>query len=754
MESASDDATTDSNNNMLDSTAFSMAFAKMPRHQVQDGADASATALRTLLVNSYSTFSLNSTSTNKNKRKRNENSDNIDDDDGNDVDDMVTAAITGKGRQSSNKRHKPWQGSDDDNDEESDQASDPDDSFVKRVKQRKAAAETKKIQRWKQDADRQARQTSQVSQSINDVTYSAAAIWRVVQGRELTPDEEIIAPLIDNERSKFQELRRRNKTKYGINSNKASLAKFKDVCFAAESLCDTKKKTKPVKRKIIIQPDSSDDDDDEKEAKEEKDTVGSDKVEYSAHGKDEKTHEKKTSSSAALDMEPEEQVEAIQAESENEEKDDDDNNDENEPLSVKERLANAWSNNLVPDVDAHGFCWIMDNHEHKTIPFFKPRESNTITSYQDEEWVHVMEINPADDLAVIHGQLVSAWERKSDPDLYAGVKGKDKRYKSQTMRLPGLPIPRSQISILQEAKNPFDMTRQDRILDFGTSRSCQCNKTTRDGMNWRRSDGVLDTVLMIYKEAYAICKLGSYFYETYLSGKTSHQEETMLFQSAARRTMGGSPKDCITRNAVFGMCRGVGTGIGEQIAHAISMEYATPKDLIHAFDACSNDDDREILLAQIKLKNGKRSVAGVASTKIFEGVYGREETKASKSKNKSKTEGKSKGTKSQSKRSEFYKTSQKHGPGTLSEWIKPNKQRQGQKQEQNHKGQKTDKDVKGKNPKEKKSRKSSAKANKLAKLDKSNKSNKKRKPKRIVISDSEDEGVSDAILETSSSDSE
>ena len=657
-----------SNNNMLDSTAFSMAFAKMPRP--------ASTPVKQLLMNSYSSFASNYSSMNKRKRQ-----DNDGDDD--DVEDMIAAAIAGKDDQNSRKKHKAWKGSDDD-DDESDQASDPDDSFVKRVKQRKAAAETKKQQRWKQEMDREMKQSFETGRAIADTTYSAAVIWRAVQGRELTPDEEIIAPLIDNERAKFRALRQRNKTKYGINSNKASLEKFKDVCFAAEAVGDGKQKTRPIKRKIVIQPDSSDDE-------------GDDKIVNAKN-------EHKTSSAAAMDMEPE-QVEAIQAESEDDvdgEKDDDDNKEKG-PTSMKERLANAWANNLIPDPNAHGFCWIMDNHEHKTIPFFKPSESKTITSYEDEEWVHVMEINPADDLAVIHGQLERAWERKSDPDLYSGVKGKDKRLRSQTMRLPGLPIPRSQISILQEAKNPYDMTKQDRILDLGTSRSCQCNKTTRDGMNWRRSDGVLDTVLMIYKEAYAICKEGSYFYETFLSGKTSHQEQTLLFQSAARRTFGGSPKDCMTRNAVLGMCRGVGAGIGEKIAYAISMKYTTPKDLIHAYDACENDDEREILLAPIKLQNSKRSVATVASTMIFEGVYGRRDSDKKSGHGKVKGKSKVESIKSKNgKKASDKQSSKKKKHKQQSEIAKKAKQK-----------------------------------NKAS--NKSEKTKKFRKPKRIIVSDSDEE---------------
>jgi len=246
--------------------------------------------------------------------------------------------------------------------------------------------------------------------------------------------------------------------------------------------------------------------------------------------------------------------------------------------------------------------------------------------------------------------------------------------------------------------------------------------------------------LMIYKEAHAICEKGSYFYETFLSGKTSHEEETLLFQSAARRTFGGSPKDCITRNAVLGMCRGVGTGIGEQIAYAISLKYTTPKDLIHAYDACQDDEEREMLLAPIKLKNSKRTVAQVASTRIFEGVYGRREDSDN---------GKSTKTKSAK-----TKTVAKPRRGQANETSKTEK-RTSKKTNMKLGKEKTHESAKDKSNKSSKSVQDKSAKDKTSK-GKSIKTNKKRKPKRIVISDSdeEDDDKSSAKLIDSSSDSD
>lgn len=225
-----------------------------------------------------------------------------------------------------------------------------------------------------------------------------------------------------------------------------------------------------------------------------------------------------------------------------------------------------------------GYAFLISQEERSIIPFFT-----------DIPFAHVIPLNPSDYAHVISSTLIYALERKSS-DLTAALH--NGRYRDQTERMKGLPVPRCQLGFLHEQpKKSFKRNK-----DVSTLRSCQSSKIFRDGMTWRRSDGILDTVLMLYKDILAILEKGCFYYDTYCLKTPKEKDEQFLIDSIGKRMHGGRPKDNLTPKKVWEMQLANIPGVGSKRASAVTGVYANIKELVHAYDKCETVDERETLL--------------------------------------------------------------------------------------------------------------------------------------------------------------
>jgi len=259
----------------------------------------------------------------------------------------------------------------------------------------------------------------------------------------------------------------------------------------------------------------------------------------------------------------------------------------------------------------NGFAVVFSTEEHLLIPFFIGLC-----------FVFDFSINPADIYYIINAILIYVLERKASDLSSSIISG---LLKDQTERMKGIPIHPSQIGFIRQL--PKKTSKYDATL--GKVRTCESNRIFRDHMFWRKSDGLLDTVLIIYKDMLSILEKGCAYYDAVVAAQSAPTFSSPLssvpqFQSfqlpmlltasatttntnviqdsASQRRAGGShhkggrPIDQLTPDVVWRLQLECYPGIGTVIAAAVVKKYSSMIDLVHAYDACTTEQEKEELL--------------------------------------------------------------------------------------------------------------------------------------------------------------
>jgi hypothetical protein len=146
------------------------------------------------------------------------------------------------------------------------------------------------------------------------------------------------------------------------------------------------------------------------------------------------------------------------------------------------------------------------------------------------DFVHVTNLQPGDFVWAADDQPLTVYERKRDDDLSAGI---GNRFQDQRMRLTTLDLPRERVTYLQEAiALPTPRNSQSaRVKSPYDLHGCSSNCVQRDGFRWRRTAGMLDTLLLLLRDGLSLVEQGSYYIPPAWHSKQSKSFDNALTNS-------------------------------------------------------------------------------------------------------------------------------------------------------------------------------------------------------------------------------
>jgi ERCC4-type nuclease len=135
----------------------------------------------------------------------------------------------------------------------------------------------------------------------------------------------------------------------------------------------------------------------------------------------------------------------------------------------------------------HGITLLVDSREHVLADFLRA-----------QSWVRVESLPVCDFLFVDkEGRPLVGYERKAQADLVHSIKNNHNHYQDQKRRM--LELGARVLNVVLEGSSP-----KNRMFEL----NCESKTVLRDGMNWRRTSGLLDTLRMLFRDALAVFELG------------------------------------------------------------------------------------------------------------------------------------------------------------------------------------------------------------------------------------------------------